>query len=44
METFVIISSILVGLACIVLVVLVIRDLVRIFKMRKKVKNDNNSK
>lgn len=44
METFGIISSILVGLACIVLVVLVIRDLVRIFRARKKVKNDNNSK
>lgn len=44
METFGIISSILVGFACIVLVVLVIRDLVRIFKTRKKVKNDNHSK
>lgn len=44
MKTFGIICSIVVGFACIVLVVLVIRDLVRIFKMRKKVKNDNNSK
>lgn len=44
METFGIISCILFGPSCVILVVFVIRDLVSIFKTRKKVKNDNNSK